>query len=396
MRIKFGVNELMRLVLLVVSLADVRATCATIQPQGFSTDWVNRARLSYMGELNGRPWYRSEENWSEGNFGVLYHNGQWIAAAESGLGTSIGTVYEWGSSNGNFPWSEAWTGGTMVCIRWTSPPPSPPLPPPPPGTNPIENSANEMCEYLRTDSPTSTYDANECDCAGYESASYQAVPNTQQLMITCRNTFTFPQGPTYTIKATMFVYPCGSSSDGTLAAEWPEIKIYPGSVDPGNYDNINSYNIGQDAVYAPIGQNAGNWGHSIPLAGVYLRSQPDRSSQVNLQMILTGNPEYLHLFYGFQVGETSHEWMGVGGDVSNLCVTHGGGGGGGSESSPNNGGMGGGAIAGIVIGSLVGVCGLGFCLRFLKSRRSDTQHLTELTLPGIKGPEDGTEQSPGI
>jgi len=61
----------------------------------------------------------------------------------------------------------------------------------------------------------------------------------------------------------------------------------------------------------------------------------------------------------------------------------------------SGGGIGGGGIAGIVIGSLVGVCGLGFCLRFLyNSRRSDTQHLTELTLPGIKGPEDGTEQSP--
>ena len=65
------------------------------------------------------------------------------------------------------------------------------------------------------------------------------------------------------------------------------------------------------------------------------------------------------------------------------------------SSGGGGGGIGGGGIAGIVIGSLVSICGLGFCLRiFYKSRRSDTQHLTELTLPGIKGPEDGTEQSP--
>ena len=50
------------------------------------------------------------------------------------------------------------------------------------------------------------------------------------------------------------------------------------------------------------------------------------------------------------------------------------------SSGGGDGGNGGSGIAGIVIGSLVGVCGLGFCLRFLyNSHRSDTQHLTELT-----------------
>ena len=50
------------------------------------------------------------------------------------------------------------------------------------------------------------------------------------------------------------------------------------------------------------------------------------------------------------------------------------------SSGGGDGGIGGSGIAGIVIGSLVGVCGLGFCLRFLyNSHRSDTQHLTELT-----------------
>ena len=69
--------------------------------------------------------------------------------------------------------------------------------------------------------------------------------------------------------------------------------------------------------------------------------------------------------------------------------------GGGGDFQDGGGGLGAGAITGIVIGSLVGIFFLAFCVRFLcKSRRYDTQCLTELTPPGIKGPEDGTEQPP--